>query len=134
MSESKDSTPNLFLRHGGWLVFAVALILRLIYMLEASDSPYFASPILDAARYDSMAQEIAAGNWIGDEVFFQGPLYSYFLAVLYALLGHNYIVSRLVQIILSALTALLVHQIAKRHLNLSSSFTAGFICALYGPL
>jgi len=134
MNELKQSRQHFLIKHSAWLVFLTALVVRLIYMVEVADSPYFNSPILDAARYDSLAQEIANGNWIGDKVFFQGPLYSYFLAVLYAVFGHNYIVSRLVQIILGALTVLLVFRLAERHFSSHISLLAGLICALYGPL
>ena len=34
----------------------------------------------DAQSYHAWAQEIAAGNWIGDDVFYQAPLYPYFFA------------------------------------------------------
>lgn len=46
-------------------------------------------PIGDAIEYDAWAQRIAAGDWIGSEVFYQAPLYPYCLGVLFALAGHG---------------------------------------------
>ena len=70
-------------------VLALALFLRITHWLDVREDPFTAQLIMDSFEYDRWAQEIAAGNWVGDGVFFQAPLYPYILAVLFSLFGHN---------------------------------------------
>jgi len=75
-------------RRGAWLgVFALALVLRLAYLWQWRDSALFSTPIGDARAYLEWARAIAAGDWLGHEVFYQAPLYPYFLAVVLKLTG-----------------------------------------------
>ena len=48
----------------------------------------------DARGYDAWARRLAAGDWIGTDVFYQAPLYPYFLGVVYALAGHDLLAVR----------------------------------------
>ncbi len=36
----------------------------------------------DARSYDEWAQQIASGNWLGRKVYYDAPLYPYFLGFL----------------------------------------------------
>ena len=90
-------------------VFVLALALRLIHLFEIVDQPWFAMTLGDALAYDEWAREIAGGDGLGDRIFYQAPLYPYFLAAIYALAGHDLLVVRIVQALLgSAACALLV--------------------------
>jgi hypothetical protein len=69
---------------GEWAALAAivagALALRLWNVSElAAHDPFFARPSVDELMYHEWAQEIAAGNWRGDQVFLNGPLYPYLL-------------------------------------------------------
>ena len=70
-----------------WAVLAVALLLRLVHWAAVRDEPFFAQLAMDSQEYDRWAREIAAGDWLGREVFFQAPLYPYAVALLYRLTG-----------------------------------------------
>ena len=50
----------------------------------------------DAHGYDEWARRIAGGDWIGSEVFYQAPLYPYFLGVIYAIAGRDLLIVRIV--------------------------------------
>ena len=52
---------------------------RLVYVWQIRESPFFDVLMGDARRYDAWAMQIASGDWIGQEVFYQAPLYPYFL-------------------------------------------------------
>lgn len=108
--------------------------MRLLHIWQVSDSPYFNAPILDAARFDQTAWRIAQGNWFGEEAFFQAPLYGYFLAFIYSIFGHIYLIPRLVQAILGALTAWMVFRLSCRYFDRKIALTAGLIVSFYGPL
>ena len=64
------------LQHKRWvyLLFAVAFMLKLVFILQSRDSIQITVPILDAMYYDDMAQDIARGHVIRKEAFFLGPL------------------------------------------------------------
>ena len=48
-----------------WLVFGLALLLRVIYILEIDQSPLFAHPAVDSETYTRQAMQLATGNWLG---------------------------------------------------------------------
>src|SRR4029453_704703 len=57
----------------------------------------------DAQRYHEWARRIAGGEWIGRDVFYQAPLYPYFLGVVYAIAGHHLLIVRVLQAVLGSL-------------------------------
>jgi len=102
----------------GWvlaLVLALAAGLRGWAAYEYSQThPLRDAPTIDEASYDQWAVELAAGDWMGDEVFFQEPLYPYFLGLSYALLGRDLLIIRLLQAALGVLTCYLVAKLGQR--------------------
>lgn len=116
------------------IIFSFALLLRILYIWQISDSPFFTTPILDAEIYDQKAWQIAKGDGIGDEAFFQAPLFTYFLALIYKIFGHNDIAPRLIHALLGALSAMLVVRLGRRIYDSKIAFLAGLIFSGYGPL
>ncbi len=82
-------------------ILFLALGLRTAHWLDVRGDPFFAQLIMDSQEYDRWAVEIAAGDWIGHQVFFQAPLYPYLLAVLYLFFGHNLDIVYMAQILLA---------------------------------
>ena len=89
---------------------------------------------MDAEYHDQWATRIAAGEWIGEEVFFRAPLYPYFLGAIYALFGHDYYVARLIQLILGSVTCILVYLIGRQIFNWKVGLIASLIASSYGVL
>jgi tetratricopeptide (TPR) repeat protein len=117
-----------------WTVFAVALGVRLLYLVDLRHTPFFSDPQMDALYHDQWARRLAAGDWWGSEVFFRAPLYPYFLGVLYALSGADQILVRVAQFMIGAGTALLTVVLPYRRIGRRPAVTAGLLVALYGPL
>ncbi|MBD3349238.1 MAG: tetratricopeptide repeat protein [Candidatus Eisenbacteria bacterium] len=115
------------------LVFVAALALRLVYIMQTSDTPFFETLGLDARYYDQWARRLAAGEGYG-EPFFMSPLYPYFLAGLYRLFGRDLFVVRVVQALLGALSASLVYVLAKDLFDKRVGILAGLVTACYGAL
>ena len=46
-------------------VFLLALVVRVVYILEIDASPLFAHPAVDSLTYTQHAERLAAGNWLG---------------------------------------------------------------------
>ncbi len=100
-------------RHSlGWAaalaIFGLALVVRCLHVWEIHDAPFFTTLMGDSKAYDVWARRVAAGDWLGDEVFYQAPLYPYFLGVLYAVLGRNLLAVRIVQALLGSGACVLV--------------------------
>ncbi len=88
------------------VIFFVALGIRIIHLLEMRKNPFFYHPIVDAWDYHKDAvQIVTTGDWIGKYPFFQAPLISYFLAVIYKIGGINLLLPRLVQAIIGSFSA-----------------------------
>ena len=110
-----------------------ALVLRLIYLAELLRAPVFTVVIGDAQQYDAWAQQIASGQWMGSEVFYQTPLYPYLMAVIFKLAGHYLLGVRLVQVMLGALSCVLLGVAGRRFFNQRVGLIAAFLLALYPP-
>jgi tetratricopeptide (TPR) repeat protein len=113
-------------------VFLLAFILRLIYLLQVKSNPHFFSPTMDPLYHDIWAQNIAGGNWIGSKVFFRAPFYAYFLAIVYKIFGHNYIIPRVIQHLIGSFSCILVYFLAKKLFNRKVATVASLLAATYG--
>lgn len=116
------------------LLFVLALFLRLAPLLELSDLPTFRRLVMDAARYDELARDILAGDWMPAEPFYQAPLYPYFLACVYAVFGVTYTAVRVVQAVLGAATVALLALGTGRVFGRSAGLATGLLATFYGPL
>ncbi len=117
------------------LVFAVALLVRLVYLWQLSGTPLAGLVIGDAEAYDAWARRIAAGDWLGraEGVFYQAPLYSYTLGVLYAVTGPSVAAARVLQAILGAFAAALLARAGRSLFSPRTGLLAGLALALYAP-
>ena len=90
----------------GWLaaIGIAALALRLAHLAWLRHTPVFVVLIGDALQYDAWARQIAGGQWIGTEVFYQTPLYPYLLAIVFKLAGHHLLLVRAIQAALGAMS------------------------------
>ena len=118
---------------GVCLVLAIALFVRLIYLWQIKSIPLFEAPIIDASMYDKSAMQIL-GSVTAKKAFYQAPLYSYFLALIYKIFGHNYLVPRLFQSLIGAVNCVMVMLVGERLFGRREGLLAGCIAALYGPL
>lgn len=124
-------------RRGGALYFvalvALAALLRLAYTLASRQSPFFDHLDLDTKFYDSWARQIAAGDWVGRDVFFMGPLYPYFLALIYKVFGPSLLAAKIVQSLVGALTAGFTFLLGRECLGKAVGILAGLFAAVYVP-
>ena len=114
-------------------IFAVASIVRLVHVWQLGASPFADLLLGDSAGYDRWARELAGGDWLGSEVFYQAPLYPYLLGVLYAVLGSDVTVVRVCQAVLGAGSAVLLAAAGGRFFSPRVGIAAGFVLALYAP-
>ncbi len=105
-----------------------------MFLSDFRHSPYFDDLMIDAASYDRWAGRIAAGDLAGDTVFYQAPLYPYFLGSLYALLGRDLMAVRVVQALIGSLTCVLLYFLTRELFSRREGILAGLIASLYGTL
>jgi tetratricopeptide (TPR) repeat protein len=115
------------------LIFAVATIVRLVHVWQLRASPFFSVLMGDSRGYDEWAQRIAGGDWIGHEVFYQAPLYPYFLGAVYATAGRHLLLVRIVQAVIGSASCALLGLAAARLFSRRVGIAAGLMLALYAP-
>ncbi|MBN1827275.1 MAG: glycosyltransferase family 39 protein [Candidatus Eisenbacteria bacterium] len=113
------------------LIFLIALFLRVLFLVHLHPHPYFDNLMIDSASYDRWAGRIASGDFRGDGVFYQSPLYPYFLGGLYALFGRDLTAVRLAQAILGSITCVLLFLLARRAFSSAAGYAAGLLAAAY---
>src|SRR5262245_52296585 len=118
-----------------WLaaIFAIALVIRLIHVWQIESIPLFYHLAGDGRTYDEWAQRIAGGDWLGQGVFYQAPLYPYFLGALQWLFGHDLWRIRFVQVLLGAFCCALICRIGEKLFSRPAGIAAGVILACYAP-
>lgn len=114
------------------VIILIALSLRVAHWWDVREDPFFAQLVMDSEEYDRWGSEIADGNWLGSEVFFQAPLYPYFLAVVYTLFGHSLDAVYLVQIIISLLGIYALYRAGKKIAGQNVGLVSAALSAGYG--
>lgn len=116
------------------LIFALAFLLRILHIAAIQKhSPFFDILPGDLSAYDRWAVRIVEQGWLGREIFYQDPLYPYFLALLYKIFGRDFFWVYLVQALLGASTATIIVLLGRRVLNATAGIIAGALFAMYGP-
>lgn len=118
-----------------WMLLALlAFALRAFVVHEyTARHPNAGLLAIDEAAYDRWARAIASGDWIGREVFFQEPLYSYALGAAYRL-GAEPLLVRLVQALLGALLCVAAGKLAERLFGRAAGLATAALLAVYAPL
>lgn len=114
-------------------IIAVAFVLRWIHLLQSRASVFFNAPTADGKAYFDWSQRIVAGDWLGGEVFYQAPLYPYFLALVQLLFGGDLWGIRLTQAALGAASCGLVFLAGRAFFSTAVGAAAGLMLAVYPP-
>src|SRR2546428_2351776 len=115
------------------VIFAVAFTLRIIHIRQMRNAPFFMLLMGDARGYDEWAQRIAGGDWIGRDVFYQAPLYPYFLASIYWIAGRSPTLVRIAQAVIGSCSCVLIAAAARRLFSARAGLLAGPLLAVYAP-
>ena len=116
-----------------FLIFFVALAVRLVHIWQIQPSPFFDVLLGDASGYDEWARRLAAGDWLGTEVFYQAPLYPYFVGIVYAVFGRDLLILRVCQALIGSASCALLGLAGARLFSKPVGLIAGLALALYAP-
>jgi len=119
------------------VLLCLAFSIRLVYVMQIRDAPYFNNPAGDSAYFLERAQEILAGDVLGQGVpFYSSPLYPYFIAFVFWLFGQEMLVLCIIQILIGSMNCLVIYLITRK-LSGSQALPAlisGVCAAFYGLL
>ena len=120
-------------------LFLFAFLLRLLFLNEIASHPLFDVNLAsgtDMKGYIDWASRIAAGDWLGrkEGAFWQGPLFPYFLALLFTLFGKDLFLAALVQMLLGAFTCVLIYYLGKALFSERVGFLAALMASCYSLL
>jgi len=115
------------------LIFSFALLVRGLHVWQLQGSLVLDTIMGDARSYDSWARQIAAGDWLGSDVFYQAPLYPYFLAILYSSIGDDTVLVRGLQAFVGASSCVLLAHAGWRFFSKPVGIAAGLLLAVYAP-
>ena len=137
-AQATPDTPDLddglaAFRRPALIIFAVALIVRLLHVWQMRGTLFFSVLMGDSRGYDVWARQLAAGDWIGSDVFYQAPLYPYFLGIVYAIVGRDLLAVRLIQAVLGGVSSVALGYAAARLVAPAAGLVAGLMLALYPP-
>lgn len=111
-------------------LFGIALLVRAIHLAAMRRSPLFDVLLGDAVQYDAWARRIAAGEWLGTEVFYQTPLYPYLIGVLYAVVAPDPWIVRGAQALFGAASCVFLARAAAGFFSERAGWIAGLLLAL----
>jgi tetratricopeptide (TPR) repeat protein len=114
---------------GFWLAIGVGIALRLWYLTDLVQQPWFGYPIVDAMTFDRTAQEILAQGHPG--AFFRPPLYPYFLAALYAAFGRSFVAVAAAQGLLGLAALVPAYRLGERWFGRAAALAGVWIGACY---
>lgn len=116
-------------------IFFFAFFLRLIYLYQYKNNPFFDSPVIDALTNYLFAVRGAEGDWLVKGVVVgRGPVYVYFLAFLFRIFGTGFTGVRIGQMALGSINCILVYFLGKKIFTRSVGIISAFICSMYGVL
>lgn len=119
-------------QHTGLIViFCLALILRVIYLLLYSDLAVWDQLTVDNNYHHHWAVSISQGNVPGDTTYFRAPFYVFCLAGLYSLLGTSLWVARIFGLVIGLASILMTYLIAVRVFDRRVGLLAALIHTLY---
>jgi 4-amino-4-deoxy-L-arabinose transferase-like glycosyltransferase len=119
------------MNHSPWrqrvlLIFSVALLIRVAFVLTLQNGFYFA----DSVDYSAAAVNLIAHGEI-PETYRRAPLYPIFLAGVYGLFGQGITTVRIVESVLGACLAVVIALLAKRMLGEPVGVLAGLLWSIY---
>lgn len=115
-------------------IIAGALALRIGYQYEMRGNILMERLQLDEAYHDRWARSIAAGDLIGEGVFFRAPLYPYLIGMLYAITGPVPDAVRIAQHLLGSVLVALVYLLSRVLFGRGTAVAASLMAACYAVL
>jgi hypothetical protein len=116
-----------------FVIFGVALAVRVVYLLSIRNAFFFEHLQTEPQHYDAWATEIVRGTAHASVPFDEAPAYPYFVALIYAVVGHSVMAVCAVQALLGAAASAAIGMVAGRGAGRRAAWIAGGVAAFYAP-
>lgn len=121
-----------------FLVFSLALILRISFIVFYENGKMLKNLnyAADEYSYDQIAINFLSGKgFVTDDGLYsrRAPVYPLFLAFIYLIFGHSYVIVRFIQAIIGSLTCLIIYLLGKELFDKKIGLLSAFIFAIYYP-
>ncbi len=114
---------------GFWLALAFGLALRAWYFSDLIAQPWFGYPLVDALTFDRTALGILRDGH--PAAFFRPPLYPFFLAAVYRLVGHSAAAVVWIQFAIGLAALVPAYRLGERWFGGRAALAGAWICAIY---
>lgn len=120
----------------GWAagIFLLALTVRLVYLSDWIESPYYDCPLLDEQYHHDWALEMARGEPGEAKPYFRAPLYPWCLGLIYRVFGAGPLAPRVAQALLGSFSAVLLFLLGRRVFGRAAGGAAGLVAGAYPVL
>ena len=118
----------------GCVIFVFAFLIRILYLLESSDTPTYSIPLVDEKSYCELAGRFAQTGDLKADFFWQPFFYPFFLSLVFFIAGPALFWIKVIQFVLGSLTCVLTFLLGLKIFDRSTGFIAGLITCLYCPL
>lgn len=118
------------------VIFSIAFLIRLAYLLAYARSPFFQVHVADALYHEQWADRILGGDVFSlrmPGVFYKAPLYPYFLAGSYGLSGKSSFFVMFLQVVMGSASCLLLFLLGKRCFGSWAALVGAMLYVLYYP-
>jgi len=116
------------------VIVGVALLVRVVYVLQSRASPLFDAPQMDALYHVEWARALVRGENYQPGPFFRAPGYPWFLAGLTWIFGEGLLAPRLAQAVVGAGSCALVYALGARLFDRRTGLAAAAIASVYAML
>lgn len=142
VARSTPSWAEAAIRHGLWITLAAAIVTHLIqWLLVRANDPFYAQTVkgFDMHTYWAWAEKIVAGDWLSAEYtykqpFYYGPLYPYYLAVVFKVFGQSHTVVHALQALWGLFPPMLLYGVARRLFGKGPALATGLLAAFCAPI
>jgi tetratricopeptide (TPR) repeat protein len=128
------NTPKIDHKKWAILIFGVAFIIRLVYLLQIKSNPFFNTPMVDELWNIQWAEDILSKSFWGTQIYFRGPLYPYLLALFLKITGSSYFWTRLIQMVISSATVSVTYLLGRRFFSERVARLGSIFLAIYGTI
>ncbi|MBN1697451.1 MAG: tetratricopeptide repeat protein [Spirochaetales bacterium] len=118
------------------IVFVLAVLVRLVYLIDYAGSPFFQEHIADALFHEEWADAVVKGDIFSlrqHGVFYKAPFYPYFIAFVYLVSDRSDLVVMLIQVVMSGISCVLLFLIGRIYFDDIAAFIGALIYAFYFP-
>ena len=120
MKENRDQQKTPDFLKGKWqpllilgiILFYAVMVSALLYN-QQKESPFSRHPVTDEEAYITQAKGILDGSYPGKKLFYQSPLYPYFLAGTFYFFGEDYNGVRVIQFIFGIVSIIFIYLLGK---------------------